>query len=802
MAELSTFPVQVDTFQTHYDNILEPVAAQGINKIQDAVVAAEQTILTNKQEQTDALVAGLKDVEDRLSSNIQDLDYNVYNLMLQAYYDGKIVPKTALFFDGFSDALKTDVTIKHYLMADVAVGATVLQLNTVVSLVIGQVATLFGKATTEEVIVVGIDPIAITVTLQTGLVNSYSYLEAILVASTVAPSGKVLPAANPFTLKEKIPSTSLVVSEGCVNPQFVPQCVDIKGNMYGIHPQLSAVAPVYVASTGTMSGSVISMVVNGITYNVNDRSPVVADLQGNAWMAWAAYSNTPYGLYLGRIVDGVIVEVIRVQDGTNGGDSYGYHQEGPILLAVDRFGRKHIMCKYVSHGSTSDAYSIYYYQVDSNNSVIIKSVYYPGSAGKPVYGWAMDVDDNGVYAVASGYDKLILWYYPYGGTAIVTTVLASNVDTYSSFKIWGNNGNALVFFVAFTGLCATNEMRRYTVSTIWTLTKTTAVSEISSIPIGVHSGDKVYNMFTYNDGTITHNYMSVTDLTQTTTDWAPILVDMNPGTSSTAFVLDNIMGTDIAHWAIPSTYGVSQTFLLSTLDASTMKATIIRERPYLLTQYQSQFVVTSKELANANMWLTASNLSNVSVKFLFGTSFFAPNVESQTTNLDGSIETLYSIYDQPLTNTLQFRINYTNSFSKIAYSYVNLGGGTLTSGTTTTLKDGDIATGVTFTAYAYFSIGLGTTIKPRKLRFHATAGQVPKQVYVTTSSVSIALASLITTDNDGGWYEILFDSTMNAQSYLTLHCYSGWGAIMGINEIEVYGDSIPTISKYGVAMGV
>jgi hypothetical protein len=60
-------------------------------------------------------VRGINVVED-----VRELDYNVYQLILQNYYDGKAIYKKGLFFDGFQDENMSDPDATTKLIIDVA----------------------------------------------------------------------------------------------------------------------------------------------------------------------------------------------------------------------------------------------------------------------------------------------------------------------------------------------------------------------------------------------------------------------------------------------------------------------------------------------------------------------------------------------------------------------------------------------------------------------------------------------------------------------------------------------------------
>ncbi len=94
--------------------------------------------------------------------NIDQLDYNVYNLILQNYYDGKIVPKQGLFYDGFLDTGRLRYEF-YNLVSSPTVGAKTINVSGDASeIAVGDVYVLSSPTGYESVKVAAINSGVIT----------------------------------------------------------------------------------------------------------------------------------------------------------------------------------------------------------------------------------------------------------------------------------------------------------------------------------------------------------------------------------------------------------------------------------------------------------------------------------------------------------------------------------------------------------------------------------------------------------------------------------------------------------------
>ncbi len=120
--------------------------------------------LNNLETQYEKALADMK-------PNIDKLDYNVYNLMLQMYYDGKIIPKQGLMFDGLSDNLKLD-QFSAIVMDQANAGTDTISLSTVSGLSVGMLLILNDLEVSEEKVVTAIN--GNNVQFATSLQNTFS----------------------------------------------------------------------------------------------------------------------------------------------------------------------------------------------------------------------------------------------------------------------------------------------------------------------------------------------------------------------------------------------------------------------------------------------------------------------------------------------------------------------------------------------------------------------------------------------------------------------------------------------------
>ena len=85
------------------DQFLRTDFNEDFQKIDAAIKAAENKA-TSGDEQVSTAVQAAQSTADRALAGLEPLSYNVYNLLLQNYYDGKSTQyKKALLFDGFQD---------------------------------------------------------------------------------------------------------------------------------------------------------------------------------------------------------------------------------------------------------------------------------------------------------------------------------------------------------------------------------------------------------------------------------------------------------------------------------------------------------------------------------------------------------------------------------------------------------------------------------------------------------------------------------------------------------------------------
>ncbi|WDL96954.1 sialidase family protein [Alicyclobacillus sp. ALC3] len=126
---------------------------------------------------------------ESILADIQNLQYNVYNIELTDYYSGKINPMKGMQFDGFSDTTKAD-TFSTTLATAAAAGATSIDLTSVTGLTSGEVIAVLDGTNYEEHLVASISGTTVSFATGDSLTNAY------VATATAARTSSVIDTAD------------------------------------------------------------------------------------------------------------------------------------------------------------------------------------------------------------------------------------------------------------------------------------------------------------------------------------------------------------------------------------------------------------------------------------------------------------------------------------------------------------------------------------------------------------------------------------------------------------------------------
>ncbi len=113
----------------------------------------------------------LNGAEARINEAIGRTEYDIYNLLLQSYYDGKIIPKQGLMFDGLSDSFKID-TASTVVPNDIVSGVNTVTVASTTGFYVGQLVVINDTLVAEEKIIKAIN--GLNIQFKTALQNSFA----------------------------------------------------------------------------------------------------------------------------------------------------------------------------------------------------------------------------------------------------------------------------------------------------------------------------------------------------------------------------------------------------------------------------------------------------------------------------------------------------------------------------------------------------------------------------------------------------------------------------------------------------
>jgi hypothetical protein len=138
----------------------------------------------------------LRSIVNGIKKDVSQLDYTLYNVVAQLYYDGKVVNKSGLFFDVFTDFAKEEANLTTVTTAT-AVGATSVIVADVSKLSVGQTILLQNANNIEAMQISAINTSTKTLTFTPA--TTFAYAVGSLVHRSVAQIDTTAKEMRAFT---------------------------------------------------------------------------------------------------------------------------------------------------------------------------------------------------------------------------------------------------------------------------------------------------------------------------------------------------------------------------------------------------------------------------------------------------------------------------------------------------------------------------------------------------------------------------------------------------------------------------